>query len=500
MASGRVIARLPQPRAGLLRARAPPQPQAPADDGSGTAPLGAAGAHPPPRSSSSSAAQSWKAPGSAASDRRPDLKRPAPAMGDENSYSGSRASRRSDRSEDAYERPAKFRAVDVQRTRVPGDRAGAPAAGAIPRRADMDVDVRDDRDDRRKRPALGHHAVTVPKPQPARVRRQRIAHDRDAAPERVEPLIRQPALEHRFSSLTALGPMVELDPLMVSEYADDIYSYWRSLELKLLPDPGYMHRQPELSWDMRATLVNWMVQVHGRFKLLPETLFLSVGLLDRFLSTRPVILSKFQLVGISALFIACKFEEIYFPSINDFVFACDGIYTVDEIRRAERYMLGGLNWEIGSAGPLNFLRRLNRADNHDARIRVLGKYLLEATIVDPRFLAVQPSAMVAASVWLARKMIHWEEARQRRASGASSNGNGAGRESSSVEIEWTPLHYNLSGQYTEPELIPLAQAILDCASKPQNHAAVFEKYADQAQYFGVSDFVRRWCLSNGFAN
>lgn len=254
-------------------------------------------------------------------------------------------------------------------------------------------------------------------------------------------LIRQPSADaaRRFSDRSSLGSLaaIEVDPLMAPEYADEIYSYWRELELKLQPDAAYMARQPELSWDMRSTLVNWMVQVHGRFKLLPETLFLSVNMLDRFLSCRPVILSKFQLVGISALFIACKFEEIYFPSINDFVYACDNIYTVDEIRRAERYMLGGLHWELGSPGPLNFLRRLTRADNFDARIRVLSKYLLETTLIDNRFVGVRTSGLVAAAVWLARKMIHWEEVKKRRESGTSTNSQDPSRDSGvGFEIEW----------------------------------------------------------------
>lgn len=254
----------------------------------------------------------------------------------------------------------------------------------------------------------------------------------------VVPIVRQPEPSRRFSDRTSIGAgPLETDPLMANEYADEIYAHWSELEVKLSPDPGYMAHQPELSWDMRGTLVNWMVQVHLRFKLLPETLYLSVNMLDRFLSCRPVVLSKFQLVGISALFIACKFEEIYFPSLNDFVYACDNIYTVDEIRRAERYLLNGLKWEMGFPGPLNFLRRLSRADNFDTRIKVLSKYLIETTLVDSRFVGVRISGLVAAAVWLARKMIHWEEARQRRESASSAQGLEVIRDSGvGFEIEW----------------------------------------------------------------
>ena len=64
---------------------------------------------------------------------------------------------------------------------------------------------------------------------------------------------------------------------------------------------------------MRTTLIDWLLQVHLRYHMLPETLWIAVNLVDRFLSVRVVSLIKLQLVGVTAMFIAAKYEEILAP-------------------------------------------------------------------------------------------------------------------------------------------------------------------------------------------
>ena len=74
------------------------------------------------------------------------------------------------------------------------------------------------------------------------------------------------------------------DATMVAEYAPEIFNYLHELEHKYTPDGYYMDHQSELKWEMRSVLMDWVVQVHSRFNLLPETLFLTVNYIDRFLS------------------------------------------------------------------------------------------------------------------------------------------------------------------------------------------------------------------------
>lgn len=173
----------------------------------------------------------------------------------------------------------------------------------------------------------------------------------------------------------------------------------------MLPVADYMANQTEIQWSMRAVLMDWLVQVHFRFALFPETLYLCVNYIDRFLSRKIVSLGKLQLVGATALFIAAKYEEITAPSVQEIVYMVDGGYTVDEILKAERYMLTILNFELGWPGPMSFLRRVSKADDYDLETRTVAKYFIELTIMDERFVCTPPSFSAAGAHCLARLML-----------------------------------------------------------------------------------------------
>jgi hypothetical protein len=172
-----------------------------------------------------------------------------------------------------------------------------------------------------------------------------------------------------------------------------------------MPDPNYMSKQKELQWKMRAILIDWLVEVHLKFRLLPETLFLTVNLIDRFLSLRTVSLAKLQLVGITAMFIAAKYEEVFAPSINQFAYIADGGYSNEEIIKAERYLLSMMDFKLQYPSPLNFLRRCSKADDYDLQNRTLAKYLMEITLMDENFLPHPSSLISAAALYLSRVML-----------------------------------------------------------------------------------------------
>jgi len=106
-----------------------------------------------------------------------------------------------------------------------------------------------------------------------------------------------------------------------------------------MANPTYMDGQTEIQWEMRRTLVDWLLQVHLRYHMLPETLWIAVNIVDRFLSKRVVSLVKLQLVGLTAMFIAAKYEEIMAPSVDEFVFMAEAGYTREEILKGERIIL-----------------------------------------------------------------------------------------------------------------------------------------------------------------
>lgn len=256
------------------------------------------------------------------------------------------------------------------------------------------------------------------------------------------------------------------DPLMVNEYVVEIFQYMKQIELTTLPNPDYMSCQKELAWSMRGILIDWLVQVHARFRLLPETLFLCVNIIDRFLSARVASLAKLQLVGITCLLVAAKVEEIVAPSVSHFLHCADSSYSEAEILQAERYVLKTLDWNLNHPNPMHFLRRISKADDYDVKARTVGKYLLEVAALEWRLLATPPSLVAAAAIWLARLIL----------------GND----------KWTPnlAHYS---SYTESSLIPTANMMLNYILKPIRHESFFKKYAGK-RYLKVSVWVREWAL------
>ena len=243
------------------------------------------------------------------------------------------------------------------------------------------------------------------------------------------------------------------DTSMVAEYGDEIFDYMRDLEARMAPNPRYMDQQTEIQWSMRAVLMDWVIQVHQRFNLLPETLFLTVNYIDRFLSCKIVSLGKLQLVGATAIFVAAKYEEVQCPTISEIIYMVDGGYSSDELLKAERFMLSMLQFELGWPGPMSFLRRISKADDYDLETRTLAKYFLEVTIMDERFVGCTPSFLAAGAHCMARLMIH--------------------------DDEWSKGHVYYSN-YTWSQLRQLLLAILECCEDPhKHHSAVYDKYTDK---------------------
>ena len=195
------------------------------------------------------------------------------------------------------------------------------------------------------------------------------------------------------------------DPLMVAEYVGEIFDYLKVLEESTMPNPDYMDHQENLEWQLRGVLIDWLIEVHTRFHLLPETIFLAVNIIDRFLSARVVELEKLQLVGITAMFIASKYEEVISPHVINFRHVADDGFSEEEILKAERFVLAALNYDLSYPNPMNFLRRISKADSYDIQTRTLGKYLLEISLLDHRFMGYHPSHIAAAAMYLARLIL-----------------------------------------------------------------------------------------------
>uniref|UniRef100_A0A8H7NCP6 Cyclin N-terminal domain-containing protein n=1 Tax=Bionectria ochroleuca TaxID=29856 RepID=A0A8H7NCP6_BIOOC len=261
------------------------------------------------------------------------------------------------------------------------------------------------------------------------------------------------------------------DPLMVAEYATEIFEYLRDLEVSSVPNPQYMYHQDDLEWKTRGILIDWLIEVHTRFHLLPETLFLAINIIDRFLSEKVVQLDRLQLVGITAMFIASKYEEVLSPHVENFKRITDDGFSEAEILSAERFILSTLNYDLSYPNPMNFLRRVSKADDYDIQTRTVGKYLMEISLLDHRFLAYRPSHVAAGAMYLARLMLdrgEWDE---------------------------TLAYY---AGYTEMEVEPVVHLMVDYLARPVCHEAFFKKYASK-KFLKASILARTWAKKSAAA-
>jgi cyclin B len=208
------------------------------------------------------------------------------------------------------------------------------------------------------------------------------------------------------AGVTDIDRLDAQDPQMVAEYVPEITAYMRKLEVEQAVVANYMQGvQTAIKPEMRSVLVDWLVEVHLRFKLIPETLQLTVNIMDRYLAKCPTEKSKLQLVGVTAMLIASKYEEMYPPEVRDFVWIADNTYTRGEIISLEGVMLRELDYDLGTPLPVHFLNRGIKACSADKTTETMATYFCELSLVGYEMAHFLPSEKAAASLCLARAVM-----------------------------------------------------------------------------------------------
>ncbi|KAJ3691337.1 hypothetical protein LUZ61_020501 [Rhynchospora tenuis] len=192
------------------------------------------------------------------------------------------------------------------------------------------------------------------------------------------------------------------NPLAVVEYVEEIHDfYWRSEDLSCV-DPSYMSNQSDINERMRGILIDWLIEVHYKLELLDETLFLTVNLIDRFLALQNVVRKKLQLVGVTALLLACKYEEVSVPVVEDLIIICDRAYTRAELLEMERLMVNTLQFNMSVPTPYVFMKRFLKAAESDKKLELLSFFMIELCLVEYKMLQFKPSILAAAAVFTAQ--------------------------------------------------------------------------------------------------
>jgi hypothetical protein len=156
---------------------------------------------------------------------------------------------------------------------------------------------------------------------------------------------------------------------------------------------------------MRGILIDWLVDVHKKYKLRPETLFLAANLIDSFLEKKRIVRQQLQCVAVVALLIASKFEDVHPPQVQDLVFLTDKTYSRDELVTMESTMLNALGFEICRPTAVHFLDRYLHRSNFTDVHRNLAQYLMELTLLDHRMVGYPPACIAAASVLVSNRLL-----------------------------------------------------------------------------------------------
>ncbi|BAT82102.1 hypothetical protein VIGAN_03205900 [Vigna angularis var. angularis] len=202
------------------------------------------------------------------------------------------------------------------------------------------------------------------------------------------------------------------DPQLCATYACDIYKHLRESEEKKRPSIDFMERiQNDINVSMRAILIDWLVEVAEEYRLVPDTLYLTVNYIDRYLSGNAMNRQRLQLLGVSCMMIASKYEEICAPEVEDFCYITDNTYLKEELLRMESAVLNYLKFEMTAPTVKCFLRRFVRAAAHDVQelpslqLECLTNFIAELSLLEYNMLRYPPSLIAASATFLGRFIL-----------------------------------------------------------------------------------------------
>lgn len=216
--------------------------------------------------------------------------------------------------------------------------------------------------------------------------------------------VKHSALRAFGSDLTnnqmAPAPQLCEDSLYLDSLAPEIFEYLHGAQTQTSPSVGGLYWQSEITENMRAVLIDWLVEVHLKFKLTPETLYLTVNLLDRYIEKRQVTKGSLQLLGVAAMLLAAKYEEIYPPEVKDFVYITDSTYTYEQVLGMENVLIRALDFNLTICSAYRFLERYSRLMGYSAEMFHMAQYFLEICMLHYQMLTYIPSVQAGAAVYL----------------------------------------------------------------------------------------------------
>lgn len=191
---------------------------------------------------------------------------------------------------------------------------------------------------------------------------------------------------------------------ILSHHIAKITDHLHGRELKcLVADDYFKKKQKQVDAKMREVLVDWLIEVHNRYKMRDETIFLAVRLIDKYLSLRPIEYDRFQLLGTASLMIAAKYEEIYPPKVKDFVYICANAYTRSDVLEMEARILTLMDFDLVFPTSVQFFGFFQKLHKFEETVRNLSMYILYGSLVSHNFARTNPRLLAYSSVIMANK-------------------------------------------------------------------------------------------------
>lgn len=230
--------------------------------------------------------------------------------------------------------------------------------------------------------------------------------------ETINPNVSQRIQKPRFAKENELEQQELKESL--TDYFDEAIAFMLAQEAAL-PAAGCLARQTEVTESMRTILLDWIVDVHLKFKMFPQTLFLVVAIVDKYLSLRAVKREELQLLGSAALLVAAKYEETYqVPESSELVSLSARAFSKGDLLRMEAEILKALDFNLIFSTAYHFLAPLCKITSYDPKKFCLAQYALELALMDTRFHRFKPSLLASAAIFLINKIkraeVVWPDA------------------------------------------------------------------------------------------
>lgn len=198
----------------------------------------------------------------------------------------------------------------------------------------------------------------------------------------------------------------------VEEYQDQILAFLRIKETQYSKSVDFLSVQREINSKMRAILIDWIIDITVKFKTQQKTLYLTIDIIDRYLSLKSVKKSEFQLLGIASLMVACKIEEIYPPLLKDYVYICDYAFSKEQILEMEGEILYEIGFDFAQSCYYDFLEFFQEKLRMDKKVYFFIQYILEMSLLDVKCAKYKGIEMVVGAIFLVRKIFKtgdWDE-------------------------------------------------------------------------------------------